>query len=151
MWWRNQSQTLFWKIKIEHYCVKSVQIKSFFWSVFSSIWTKYGEIQYLSKFSPNRGKYGPEKTPSLNTFHTVYISKSHSHAQPSFTCSKLTLETLEQGANNIFEVNNKDTRTTPLSLLLTSNILFAPCSSVSNVNFEQVNACWVVSDTGVFL
>ena len=44
--------------------------------------------------------------------------------QPAITCSKLTLETLEQGVKY---VNNKDTRTTP-------------CSSVSSVNFEQVNA-----------
>ena len=39
---------------ILHY-VESVQIRSFFWSV----------------FSPNAGKYGPEKTPYLDTFHTV--------------------------------------------------------------------------------
>ena len=26
---------------------------------------------YLSVFSPNAGKYGPEKTPSLDTFHAV--------------------------------------------------------------------------------
>ena len=34
--------------------------------------------------------------------------------QPAFTCLKLTIETLEQGVN-MFKVNNKDTRTTPLS------------------------------------
>ena len=28
--------------------------------------------KYLSVFSPNTGKYGPEKTPYLNTFHTVF-------------------------------------------------------------------------------
>ena len=37
------------------HCVKCVQIRSFFWSV----------------FSPNTGKYGPEKTPHLDTLHTV--------------------------------------------------------------------------------
>ena len=36
-------------------CVKSVQIRSFFWSL----------------FSPNTGKNGPEKTPYLDTFHAV--------------------------------------------------------------------------------
>ena len=41
----------------------------------------------------------------------------------------------------MFKVNNKDTRTTPL---LTLNI-FTPCSSVSIVNFEQVNTAWVVA------
>ena len=38
-------------------CVKSVQIRSFFCSVFSRIWIEYGK------------KYGPEKTPYLNFFH----------------------------------------------------------------------------------
>ena len=43
------------------HCVKSVQIRSFFWSV----------------FSPNAGKYGPEKTPYLDTFHTVWWIIDH--------------------------------------------------------------------------
>ena len=32
--------------------------------------------EYLSIFSPNAGKYGPEKTPHLDTFHAVIIYKS---------------------------------------------------------------------------
>ena len=66
----------------ETHCVKSVQIRSFFWSVFSRIWTEYGQIRphlpakYLSVFSPNVGKYGPEKTPYLDTFHEVTLSIS---------------------------------------------------------------------------
>ena len=36
----------------------------------------------------------------------------------------------------MFKVNNKDTKTTP-----------TPCSSVSIVNFEHVNASWVISGT----
>ena len=48
--------------------MKSVQIRSFFWSVFSRIRTEYGEIR---RISPNVGKYGPEKTPYLDTFHAV--------------------------------------------------------------------------------
>ena len=56
------------------HCMKSVQIRSFFRSVFSRIRTEYGEIRYLSVlFSPNAGKYGPEKTPYLDTFHAVII------------------------------------------------------------------------------
>ena len=46
------------------HCVKFVQIQSFFWSVFSRIRT-------VSVFSPNTGKYGPEKTPYLDNFHAV--------------------------------------------------------------------------------
>ena len=41
------------------HCVKSVQIRSFFCSVFS-------RISY-----PNTGKYGLQKTPCLDTFHTI--------------------------------------------------------------------------------
>ena len=46
----------------------------------------------------------------------------------------------------MFKVNNKDTRTTPLAsfwylLLLTLNI-YTSCSSVSFVNFKQINADW---------
>ena len=50
-----------------HY-MKSVQIRSFFWSVFSGIRTEYGV------FSPNAGKYGSEKTPYLDSFDTVPVS-----------------------------------------------------------------------------
>ena len=44
----------------------------------------------------------------------------------------------------MLKVNNEDTRTTLLSLLLTFNN-FKLCSSVSIVNFEHLNASWVRS------
>ena len=56
-------------------------------------------------------------------------------SQPAIACSKLTIETLEQDVN-MFKVNNKDTRTTD------AITYFTPCSSVSIVNFEQVNSGW---------
>ena len=36
--------------------------------------SKYGVYSgpYFPVFSPNAGKYEPEKTPYLDTFHTVY-------------------------------------------------------------------------------
>ena len=40
------------------FCIKSVQIRSFFWSVFSRI----------------RTEYGPEKTMYLDTFHAVFLA-----------------------------------------------------------------------------
>ena len=52
------------KLPFTH-CVKSVQIRNFFWSVFFRIRTEYG----------NAGKYGPEKTPYLDTFHTVTLNR----------------------------------------------------------------------------
>ena len=42
----------------------------------------------------------------------------------------------------MFKVNNEDTRTTLVSLLLTLTY-FIPCSGVSVVNIEQLNAGWV--------
>ena len=36
--------------KLSH-CVKSVQIRSFFWSVFSCIWTEYGDLRSNSPYS----------------------------------------------------------------------------------------------------
>ena len=51
--------------------MKCVQIRSFFWSVFSHIWAEHREIQYLFVFRPNVWKYGPEKTLYLDTFHAV--------------------------------------------------------------------------------
>ena len=40
----------FWKL-LDKQCVKSVQIRSNFWSVFSRIWTEYGEIRSFSPYS----------------------------------------------------------------------------------------------------
>ena len=49
-------------------CVKSFQIQDFSWSVFSRIWTQY----FVSlRIQSNCGKYGPEKTSYLDTFHAV--------------------------------------------------------------------------------
>ena len=53
-------------------CAKSVQICSFSWSVFSCIRAEYRDFLRKSPvFSPNTGKYGPEKTPCLDTFHAA--------------------------------------------------------------------------------
>ena len=38
-------------IRIHSHCVKSVQIRSFFRSVFSSIWTEYGDLWLKSPYS----------------------------------------------------------------------------------------------------
>ena len=95
-------------VRKDRHCVKSVQTRSFFWSVFSRIRTEYGpeKTPYLdtflavttislnmcymdysktkhcvksvqirsffwSVFSHIRTEYGPEKTPYLDTFDAV--------------------------------------------------------------------------------
>ena len=50
-------------------CVKSAQIRSFIWSVFSRIRTEYGDLQ-----SPNMRKNGPERTPYLDNFNAVLVA-----------------------------------------------------------------------------
>ena len=42
---------------------------------------------------------------------------------------------------NMFKVNNKDTRTMPLTYLHLCSY-FAPCSSVSTIKFENVIDGW---------
>ena len=59
------------------HCLKSVQIRSYFWSVFSCIQTEYGEV-----LSPNAGKYGREITLYLDTFHIVTFFKHYRHCSP---------------------------------------------------------------------
>ena len=55
--------------------MRSVQVRSFFWSVFSRIGTKYEDLRspvgIKDLFGPNKGKYGPEKSLYLDIFHTV--------------------------------------------------------------------------------
>ena len=64
-------------------------------------------------------------------------------AQPALTCSKLIIETLEQRCG-MFKVNNKDTKKTPLAYCIVNfEHISLLCSSVSIVNFEQINADWV--------
>ena len=55
--WSNEESWVF-------HCVKSAQIRSYLWSVFSYIW---------AVSSPNTEKYGPEITPYLDTFHAVFL------------------------------------------------------------------------------
>ena len=56
-------------------CVKSIQIQSYFWSVFSCIRTEHGDFTpEISVFRADTGKYGPEITPYLDTFHAVQNS-----------------------------------------------------------------------------
>ena len=53
------------------YCTKNVQIRSFSWSVFPVFGLNTEIYEVFYEFSPNTGKYRPEKTPYLYTFHAV--------------------------------------------------------------------------------
>ena len=45
------------------------------------------DTKYLSLFSPNARKYGPEKTPYLNTFHAVHMNFISLKTRKSFEVS----------------------------------------------------------------
>ena len=54
------------------HCVKSVQIRSFFWAVFSRIRTEYREILRISPYSVRMRENTEQKNSHfLDTFHTV--------------------------------------------------------------------------------
>ena len=52
------------------YCVKSFQIRSFFWSVFSHVWTEYREILRISPYSVRIKKNKVQKKLRIWTLFT---------------------------------------------------------------------------------
>ena len=56
---------------------KQTKIPSFFLvCIFSHSDWILRDAEYISVFSPNTGKYGPEKTSYLDTFHAVQLKKT---------------------------------------------------------------------------
>ena len=54
-------------------CVKNVQIRSLFWSVFSRICTEYGEIQSISPYSARMRENTDQKKLRICTLFTQWI------------------------------------------------------------------------------
>ena len=52
----------------EVHCVESVQIRSFFWSLFSRIWTECGEIRSISRIQSECGKIRTRKNSVFGHF-----------------------------------------------------------------------------------
>ena len=72
-----------------------------------------------------------------------WLEIAEDYLPSQLTCSKLTVELLEQGVKYIYKkVNKKDTRPTPLLSQEENITYFTPCSSVSIVNFEHVIVGW---------
>ena len=53
-----------------YHCVKSVQIRSIFWSVFSRIWTEYREILRISPYSVRMQENTDQKILRIRTLFT---------------------------------------------------------------------------------
>ena len=58
--------------EMEWYCVKSVQIWNFFWSVFSRIRTEYGEIRSTSPYSVRMRENKDQNNSEYA--HAVYVT-----------------------------------------------------------------------------
>ena len=54
------------------HCVKSVRIRSFFWSVFSRIRTEYGDLRVHLRIQSECGKIRTRKSPNTDTFYAVF-------------------------------------------------------------------------------
>ena len=52
------------------HCMKSDQLRSFFWSVFSRIWTEYGEILRISLYSVRMREHMDQKKLRVWTLFT---------------------------------------------------------------------------------
>ena len=93
------------------HCEKSVQIRSYFWSVFSCIRTEYGVSLHIQRYKVSGdtkylsiyvGKYVPEITLSLDIFHAVvpvdYFAISETKLDNSFPNVQLTINNYETRA-----------------------------------------------------
>ena len=68
---RNEVLDFQGQIRFHSHCVKSIQVRSFFWSVFSRIRTEYGEILVSLCIQSECGEIRTRKNSYLDTFHAV--------------------------------------------------------------------------------
>ena len=68
-----------------------VQIRSYFWSAFSNIWTEYKDLR--SKFSPNTENTDQKKTPYLDAFYAgcLLMTRQHQNETQTETAGKFKL------------------------------------------------------------
>ena len=89
------SVKIYWKkYNLKSHCVKSVQIRSFFWSVFSCIRIEYGEIRSISPYSVWMWENTDQKKLRIWTlfthwlFHLMYVKLNWIDAQKSSESKK---------------------------------------------------------------
>ena len=61
---------------------KKCPYSEFFWSVFSRIWTEYGEILSISLYSVRRGKMHTRKCPNTDSVMFSAVQCHQSNEQP---------------------------------------------------------------------
>ena len=67
------SLTVLKRVKVTSLREKCPNTEYFLLRIFSHSDWIWRDTKYLSVFSPNAGKYGPENTPYLDTFHTALV------------------------------------------------------------------------------
>ena len=82
-----------------NHCVKSVQIRSFFWSVFSRICTGSERYSISLRIQSECGKIRSRKIPYLDTFHAV---KKHTH---HFNSLKITFHNITKVIMTYFHIS----------------------------------------------
>ena len=84
--------------------------------IFSHLNWIWRDTEYLSVFSPNAGKYGPDKTPYLDTFYTRSIAHVLAALKNFHKNTEFTYEVEENGKLAFLEVfiirNNSTLKTT---------------------------------------
>ena len=90
--------------KSSNHCVKSVQIRSFFWSVFCHIRTEYGEIRSISPYSGRMRENSDQEKLRIWTLFTpcnLYckfcIAKMSHICQKPWTTKMINLSDLTLG------------------------------------------------------
>ena len=71
---KSTSGVIMYHVQVKHY-VKSIQTRSFFWSVFSRIWTEYGEILRNSQYSVQMRENIDQNKLSIWTLFTQWNSQ----------------------------------------------------------------------------
>ena len=82
------------------HCAKSVQIRSYFWSVFSRIRTEYGEVQSIYRIQSECGELRTTNISVSGHFSSSANMKSAGHGEPFWHTNMLLLAVEFSGSSH---------------------------------------------------
>ena len=110
----NSRFSLDWtSINEDGYCVKSVHIRSFFWSVFSRIWNEYGEIQSISPYSVRMREKTVQKKLRIWTHFTQWVLQRRFRDPAKRLKATIFIKSSTLDVRKNFEYVSKYTSSTP--------------------------------------
>ena len=92
------------KMLMKH-CVRSVQIRSFLWSVFSYIWTEYGDLLRKSSYSLQTQENTDQKKLRIWTLFMQWRNHTASSQAPK---NKLILQWIQKNRIQSFKIKDKN-------------------------------------------